>query len=186
MAQQRPNVSDKACRVAVAGKKAQPSLRIKYIAARSVIHSVAVGCPARHLLKEHFEVLRYPRGRGGIAIQPQKSRVKRRDVVREKLLRVALGIDRDEENLQTPSVFAQLVLHCFQFGECRRAHIGAAGIAEKHDHHFASKIGERPHSAGVVGKTEILAVIRTRDVGTLEGGSRCIAADERSENKSVG
>src|SRR2546429_6668569 len=169
--------------VAVAHEQAQPPLRIEHVAARGVIHSVAVRCLSRRLLIEHPEVFRDPGGRGGIAVQPEKCGVERRHVVREKFLRVALRVDRDEEHLQPLPVLAELIFHRLELGKRRRTYVRAAGAAAEHHHRLAAEIGKSARLARVVGEREILAVIRPRDIGILERRARPTAACDRECRK---
>ena len=163
----------------MAHEQAQPPLRIEHVAARGVIHGVAVRCLSRRLLIEHPEVFCDPGGRGGIAEEPEKTGVERRNVVREKTLRVALRIDRDEEHLQPLPVLTELILYRFELGKRRRTYVGATGVAEEHHHHLATEIGKSARLARVVGERKILAVIGARDIRILERAARPAAAGER-------
>src|SRR6266568_2744015 len=169
--------------VAVAHEQAQPPLRIEHVAARGVIHGVAVRCFSRRLLIEHPEVFCDPGGRRGIAVEPEKTGVERRNVVREKFLRVALRVDRDEENLQPLPVLAELLFHGLQLGKRRRTYVRATGITEEHHHRLAAKIGKRARLARMVGERKIPAVIGARYIGVLERGARPAAAGERKCGK---
>src|SRR5712692_3344221 len=177
--QQDPDIGCEVGCVAVAREQAQPPLRIEHVAARGVIHGVAVRCLSRRLLIEHPEVFCDPGGRGGIAEEPEKTGVERRNVVREKTLRVALRVDRDEEHLQPLPVLTELILYRFELGECRRTYVGATRVAEEHHHHLAAEIGKSAHLARVVGERKILAVIGARDIRILERWARPAAAGER-------
>src|SRR6266853_1338938 len=130
--------------VAVAHEQAQPPLRIEHVAARGVIHGVAVRGLSRRLLIENPEVFRDPGGRSGIAVETEKTGIECRYVVREKLLRVALRVDRDEEHLQPLPVLAELILYRFELGERRRTYVGATGVAEKHHHHLPREFARVP------------------------------------------
>src|SRR5206468_9882509 len=143
------------------------------------IHGVAVRGLSRRLLIENPEVFRDPGGRSGIAVETEKTVVECRDVVREKLLRVALRVDRDEEHLQPLPVLAELILYRFELGKGRRTYVGATGIAEEHHYHLAAEIGKTARLARVVGERKIPAVIGTRDIRILERGARPAAAGER-------
>src|SRR6266581_9640311 len=165
--------------VAVAHEQAQPPLRIEHVAARGVIHGVAVRCLSRRLLIENPEVFRDPGGRSGIAVEPEKTGVECRYVVCEKFLRVALRVDGDEEHLQPLPVLAELIFYRFELGKCRRTYVGAAGVAEEHHYRLAAEIGKSARLARVVGEGKILAVIGARDVGVLERWARPAAAGKR-------
>src|SRR5258707_14818319 len=145
--QQDADISGEVGSVAVAHEQAQPPLRIEHVAARSVIHRIAVRCLSRRLLIEHPEVFCDPGGRSGIAVQPEKTGVERRHVVREKFLRVALRVDRDEEHLQPLPVLAKLIFYRLEFGKCRRTHVRATGVAEEHHHRLSAEIGKSARPA---------------------------------------
>src|SRR5260221_11476802 len=70
--------------VAVAHEQAQPPLRIEHVAARGVIHGVAVRGLSRGLLIENPKVFPVPGGRSGITVKTEKTGVECRYVVREK------------------------------------------------------------------------------------------------------
>src|SRR5204863_10165993 len=129
------------------------------------------------------EVLCDPGRRGGNAIRAEETGVERRDVVREKFLRVAFWVDRDEAHLQPLPVLAELIFHRLELGKRRRTYVRAAGVAEEHHHRLAAEIGKSARLAGVVGEREILAVIGPRDIGILERRARPTAAGERECRK---
>src|SRR5258708_20438612 len=140
---------------------------MEHLAAGGVSHGVAFRSLTRQLLIESPEVFRGPGGRSGMGVGAEKSGVECRYVVCEKLLRVALRVDCDEEHLQPLPVLAELIFYRFELGKCRRTYVGAAGVAEEHHHRLAAEIGKSARLARVVGEGEILAVIGTRDVGVL-------------------
>src|SRR5712692_1244452 len=177
--QQDPHIGCEVGCVAVAYEQAQPPLRIEHVAASGVVHGVAVRCLSRRLLIEHPEVFRDPGGRSGISVEPEKTGVECRYVVREKLLRVALRVDRDEEHLKPLPILAESIFYRFELGKCRRTYVGATGVAEEHHHHLAAEIGKSARLAGVIGERKILAVVGARDIRVLERGARPAAAGKR-------
>ena len=94
--------------------------------------------------------------------------MKRRHVFGEHRRRVALGVDRNEQDLHPAGVLAEFVGYDRQLPERGRTHVGAMRVAEEDRHHLALEIGERAGLAVVVGELKIAPELGAGEIGELE------------------
>ena len=162
----------------------QPSLRVDDVALGTVVDGVALACLS--LLEVDLEFLRDLLGCRQVAAQAEETQVEGGDVLRQRLLRVALRVDADHQDLDALGIRAELLHGAGDFRERGRADVRAVREAEEQHHDLPPPILQPPRLAGMVGELERIPVGRPGDVGALELRPAAVAAGEQRKAKDNG
>jgi hypothetical protein len=133
---------------------------------RVVGEGVFVRCGARHLVEDDANGSCSPRQLLIIPAQRQNARVEVLYILAQRLGRVALRVDRNEDGLHLRRQWPKLSERAGNFAERRRAQVRARGIAEE---------DEQPAPAQIDSADPVAAGIRQLEVDyRAEGGRRCV------------
>src|SRR5262249_52013737 len=133
---------------------------------RAVGEGIFVWCRAGHLVEDNAKGTCSPRQLLSIPAQRQNARVEVLYILAQRVGRVPLRVDRDEDGLHLHRQRPKLSERAGNFAERRRAQVWAISIAEK---------DEQPAPAQIDGADQIAAGIRQLEVNTrAEAGRRCV------------
>ena len=153
---------------AVACEQAHPSLGVKNVRPRRVVHAVAARGLARHFGEIDLEVLGSCQSFLGTAAQSDEIGRKVGHIRLQQIGRVALGVDGDKHPLDSEPIGAQCFFHLCQLEQGRGANVGALCEAEEDDCDFAFEVQQSATNAMGVGQIQLAGVVSPGDVNRFE------------------
>ncbi len=131
-----------------------------------MIDGVAARRLTGHLLVENAKVFGDASRGLSVAAQPQKSRVKGWHILGEKLSSIALGVYRNENDLDIGGrLRAECTHNLAHLSHSARTDIGAVRKTKKHHDQTTAKIRQATHYAMVVSQLEVFCKVGPCDVG---------------------